>query len=163
MTMRKVVAALGLVLLSGCSVQANQPELGFSNITLDGQSRPAVTPSQIPEDSDYAVDSRADIDIEDQQGDGNSVVIEELKVGRDNTFLVIYDTTGLVLASAKASPQSQPVQVSLDIPVTVSQELEAALYLDDGDGVFSLQLDRPLVDYEGEIVHEDFYYRVVSN
>ena len=161
--MRKVVAALGLVLLSGCSVQANQPELGFSNITLDGQSRPAVTPSQIPEDSDYAVDSRADIDIEDQQGDGNSVVIEELKVGRDNTFLVIYDTTGLVLASAKASPQSQPVQVSLDIPVTVSQELEAALYLDDGDGVFSLQLDRPLVDYEGEIVHEDFYYRVVSN
>ncbi len=161
--MRKVVAALGLVLLTGCSVQANQPELGFSNITLDGQSRPAVTPSQIPEDSDYAVDSRADIDIEDQQGDGNSVVIEELKVGRDNTFLVIYDTTGLVLASAKASPQSQPVQVSLDIPVTVSQELEAALYLDDGDGVFSLQLDRPLVDYEGEIVHEDFYYRVVSN
>ena len=161
--MRKVVAALGLVLLTGCTVQANQPELGFSNITLDGQSRPAVTPSQIPEDSDYAVDSRADIDIEDQQGDGNSVVIEELKVGRDNTFLVIYDTTGLVLASAKASPQSQPVQVSLDIPVTVSQELEAALYLDDGDGVFSLQLDRPLVDYEGEIVHEDFYYRVVSN
>ena len=161
--MRKVVAALGLVALTGCSVQSTQPQLGFNQISLGSQSRPAATPTQIPRDSDYAVDSRAEIDIEDQRGRGDSVVIEELRVGRDNTFLVIYDTRGLVLASAKASPQSQPVQVPLDIPIEVSQELEATLYLDDGDGVFNLQLDRPLVDYEGDIVHEDFYYRVVRD
>ena len=163
MTMRKVLAIVGLIALSGCASQSAGPQVGFSEISLGSQSQPAPTPAQLPQDTDYAVDARAEIDIEDQQGNGGSVVIEELRVGRDNTFLVIYDTTGLVLASAKASPQSQPVQVQLDIPISASQELEATLYLDDGDGVFNLQKDRPLIDYEGEIVHEDFYYRVVSN
>jgi hypothetical protein len=55
------------------------------------------------------------------------------------------------------------VTIKLDYPLESSQELEAALYLDDGDGVFRLADDFPILDDEEELVHEGFYYRLTSN
>jgi len=102
------------------------------------------------------------VDIEDQEGDGTSLAIDEIKVGRANAFLVIYDTSGLVIAETLVTPQSQPVTLLLEIPLTRSQDLQAALYLDDGDGVFELDLDLPLLGEEGKLVHEDFFYKVTN-
>jgi len=64
------------------------------------------------------------------------------------------------LTETLVTPQSQPVTVRLNSPVTTSQELHATLYLDNGDGVFELDLDLPILGEEGKLVHETFYYKV---
>ena len=162
MGMKRILALIVLLSLAGCSAQAPDEFVAFEQITL-GDSEPAAVPVPGNQEVSFVVDASAEIEIEDQRGDGRSVEIEEIRVGREGTFLVIYDGTGLVIASALVSPQSQPVNVELDVILESSQELQAALYLDDGDGEFSIASDLPLVDDEGEIVHEDFDYELVPN
>ena len=162
MGMKRILALIVLLSLAGCSAQAPDEFVAFEQITL-GDSEPAAVPVPGNQEVSFVVDASAEIEIEDQRGDGRSVEIEEIRVGREGTFLVIYDGTGLVIASALVSPQSQPVNVELDVILERSQELQAALYLDNGDGEFSIASDLPLVDDEGEIVHEDFDYELVPN
>ena len=162
MGMKRLLALTLLLPLAGCGAQAPDQLVEFEQITL-GSSEPAPISTPTNQEVSFVVDASAEIEIEDQRGDGRSVEIEEIRVGRDGTFLVIYDRTGLVLTSTPVSPQSQPVNVELEVLVESSQELEAALYLDNGDGEFSLVTDSPLVDDEGEIIHEDFYYELVAN
>lgn len=184
MTMRKVLAIAGIALLSGCSGATNSPILEFASIQLgendvttaepdptsagsEPQPSSGESPSPKPTDSDdeaeYARDRYAEIDIEDQTGNGVSVLIDEIHISGGNSFLVIYDRTGLVLSSTLVTTQSQPVQILLDTPLSSSQELEAVLYLDNGDGRFSLAEDSPILDEDGDLVHEDFDYTVVDN
>ena len=160
MAMKRLLAVFAVFSLAGCTV--TEPVfVQFETIRLGSASaQPTANPSS--GSVGYVVDESAEIEIDDQNGSGSSVLIEEIKVGRDGTFLVIYDSTGLVLASAMVSPQSQPVMVPLEIAISSSQELQAALYLDNGDGVFSLSSDSPVIDDEGELVHEDFQYKLVN-
>lgn len=133
-------------------------------------SSPSATESSSPSASseerddddeiEYAQDRYAEIEIDDQSGDGTSVRISEIQIAGSNSFLVIYNKNGVVLGSALVTAQSQPVQVRLDQPLESSQELEAALYLDNGDGIFRLNEDLPILDEERDLVHEDFYYQV---
>lgn len=169
--MRFFALAMAVGLLAGCSANSTQHQLDFAAVELSGaetgndQNTEASGDASSPEaeEPNYAVDSSAEIDIEDQAGDGQLVQIEEIRVGRSNTFLVIYDSSGVVLASTLVSPQSQPVDVKLERTLTKSSQLEAVLYLDDGDGQFEIDQDSPLIDDEGELVHEDFEYRVSKN
>jgi hypothetical protein len=180
--MKKLIALVPILVLSGCVGAPSEPELQFDSIALgdtgsvataqpsssaaaaeepQASQEPSASPSESESSSDeYAQDRYAEIDIEDQSGDGVMVQIEEIQISGSNSFLVIYDNSGLVLASALVTPQSQPVTIKLQVPITKSQELEAVLYLDDGDGVFDLNKDFPILDDEQELVHEDFYYRV---
>ena len=176
--MRKVAVVVLMLSLAGCSTSSAAPMEDLEAITL-GQQQSGVNTSaandsgegEQPSDSDepqpdaqtYARDRNAEIDIEDQTGDGSSISIDEIEISGGNSFLVIYDSTGLVLASALVTAQSQPVTIKLDYPLASSQELEAALYLDDGDGEFSLASDFPILDDEEELVHEDFYYRLTRD
>ena len=178
MAMRKVFALVLTLSLGGCALDTGSPAPELQPISL-GQTAPNEDPSptteasaseqpseplQTPTDPPpFARDRFAEIDIEDQAGDGRSVSIDEIEISGGNSFLVIYDSTGLVLASALVTAQSQPVKIKLDYPLESSQELEAALYLDDGDGEFSLANDYPILDDEDELVHEDFYYRITSD
>ena len=185
MAMKRLAAVLPLLLITGCAATQSPPELQFDAITLgDGgtvataqpsksesaQTEPtyeSADPSASPEASEseaieYATDRYAEIDIEDQSGDGSALLIEEIKISGANSFLVIYDSNGLVHASALVTPQSQPVMIKMQIPISDSQEMEAVLYLDDGDGQFNLNQDFPILDDENELVHEDFYYRVTN-
>lgn len=158
-----VIAAL----LTGCSTTSAQHQLDFAAVELSGESsttsKPQPTEPAASEEPNYAVDRSAEIDIEDQSGSGSLVQIEEIRVGRSNTFLVIYDSDGIVLASTLVSPQSQPVNVELERTLAKSSRLEAVLYLDDGDGQFEIGEDSPLIDDEGELVHEDFDYTLTKN
>lgn len=161
MGVKKLAIFAATLLLSGCAVSQADPQLSFTKIDLQNpQASPTQKPAEPDQDFDYAVDARAEIEIDDQVGNGRSVMIEEIRVGREGTFLVIYDGSGLVLGTTEVSPQSQPVTVELAVELERSQELQATLYLDNGDGVFDLNTDLPLLDYEGELIHEDFYYRV---
>ena len=184
--MKKLIALVPILVLTGCVGAPSEPELQFDSIALgetgsvataqpsssaaaadepqpsqDPSQEPSASPSESESSSDeYAQDRYAEIDIEDQTGDGVMVQIEEIRISGSNSFLVIYNTSGLVLASALVTPQSQPVTIKLQVPITSSQDLEAVLYLDDGDGVFDLNKDFPILDYEQKLVHEDFYYTV---
>jgi len=153
---------LATLTLNGCSSAPAKDFENFDAISLGDNPAPAPTKTFDPAGQEYANDPSAEVDIEDQEGDGTSLDIDEIKVGRANAFLVIYDTSGLVIAETLVTPQSQPVTLLLEIPLTRSQDLQAALYLDDGDGVFELDLDLPLLGEEGKLVHEDFFYKVTN-
>lgn len=165
------VAALMFIGLAGCTSASDRtvaelPEirLGTDAGTNANDESPAATESPDSENGvqEYAYDPQAEIDIDDQSGDGSRIILDEISVGRNNAYLVIYDLSGQVLATALVTPFSQPVSIVLEKPVTVSQELQAALYLDDGDGNFELDEDLPLIGEENELAHEDFDYRVTG-
>lgn len=186
--MKKLIALVPILVLSGCVGAPSEPELQFEAISLgetgsvataqpsssaaaaeepqpvqESTEEPSASPSESESSSiEYSQDRYAEIDIEDQSGDGVMVQIEEIRISRSSSFLVIYDNSGLVLASALVTPQSQPVTIKLEVPITKSQELEAVLYLDDGDGFFDLNRDFPILDDDSELVHEDFDYRVTG-
>ena len=107
-----------------------------------------------------AADSVADLEVEDQYGNGRSVTVTSVILGRGQAWLAVSDLGGNVLGVKELSPRAQPVTVNLQPPVTMSQELLAALYLDDGDGSFDAKRDTLMVDEEGEPVSEDFDYIV---
>ena len=168
--MRYLSLLLATTLLAGCSSLPPENQLNFKVVELRGdqvantKEDETETPATESDSTvHFAVDRSAEIEIEDQIGNGELILIEEIRVGRANSFLVIYDSTGTVLSANLVSPQSQPVTVRLDRPLSKSAKLEAVLYLDDGDGEFNLDKDSPLVDAENEIVHEDFDYTVAKN
>ena len=175
--MRKTALLLAALMLSGCAAGPSGPTLEFESVDLlaptdaeseGSQNEQTSEPVQSePADEEVrpesAIDRFAEIEIEDQSGDGISVLIDEIQISAGNAFLVIYDSSGMVLGSTLVTPQSQPVRLRLDLPIETSQELEAALYLDDGDGKLSINDDIPIYDDERELVHEDFYYRVSVN
>ena len=100
------------------------------------------------------------MDIDDQAGDGTYIRIDEIELERGNAFLVVYNLSGIVLAEVFVTPQSQPVTLLMDAPLLGSQQLQATLYLDNGDGIFELDEDLPIIGEEGELVHESFWYSV---
>lgn len=113
-----------------------------------------------PMPTNPAADSIADLEVDDQWGNGTEVTVTSVMLGRGPAWLVISDLGGNVLGTKQVSPRTQPVTVQLQPPVTMSQELIASLYLDDGDGRFDTQSDTMMVDEEAETVTEDFDYVV---
>ncbi len=160
MSVKRVLGLLTVLALSGCSTQAQVPLVDFDRVELGNPTQSVTAPA--PTVEGYVVDSAANIHIDDQVGDGNSVAIEELRVGRSGTFLVIYDNSGLVIATQMVSPQSQPVNIALDKTLDQTQELQAVLYLDNGDSIFDLKTDTPIVDANGVLIHGDFEYKMSS-
>ena len=161
MSKLRIAALICLPLvLTGCSQAPEKDFVGFETLTLTAEPTPDTQATETPKSEQFVNDPSAEISIDDQTGDGKSIKIHEIHVGRGNAFLVIYDEGGLVIAQAVVTPQSQPVTIYLDYQITQSQALQAALYLDDGDGLFQLDLDHPILGEEGKLVHEDFNYKV---
>ena len=145
--------------LTACSTAGpSQANGDLAPINLASPSNPPP-PREHEESEDGSRDRWVELDFDDQFGDGKTVVIESLAVSRVS-FLVIFNKQGSVLAATLVSPRSQPVSITLDQPLSNSQELIARLYKDDGDGVFDINLDTVLRDDENEIVEEDFDYRL---
>jgi hypothetical protein len=159
--MSLVAAAVAVPLfVAGCTSSATpaaQPSAPTDAIELPAQS-PVPPPAQ--QDGLVAPDPFADVEVDDQFGNGREVAVTSVLLSRGPAVLVISDMTGQVLGTKKVTPRSQPVSVQLDRPVTVSQELLATLYLDNGNGQFNPQKDSPMIDDEGEPVSEDFDYVV---
>ena len=96
------------------------------------------------------VDPTADLDIDDQRGDGSQVIVESLATSLTGVTLVLLDSKGKTVAAIPVAPGVQPVAVELDVTLVRSQELRGVLMAPDGAGM--------LVDDEGEVVEEDFDY-----
>lgn len=150
-----------VALLSGCTpVQTEVAK--FETITLGTPSTVAPTkePTENPAENSPVSDSFAELDIDDQEGSGLEVQVEEVRLSLGKAFLVISTSQSEVVGYAVVTPDSQPVVIELNNKVTFSQKLSAALYLDNGDEVFSVDSDRALKDEDGELVEEDFDYFV---
>lgn len=152
----KVVLAAGaLVALAACSGGTPSSET-VSTAPSEAIVLPDATTAS---PTSPASDLIADIEVDDQVGDGTEVIVTSVQLGRGPAWLVVTDLPGNVLGTKKVSPRTQPVTVPLKPPVTQSQELIATLYLDDGNGNFDNK-DAVMVDDEGEPVSEDFDYVV---
>ena len=109
---------------------------------------------------DYVIDY-AELEIEDQVGDGTIVAIDEVSTSLASALIVISNRSGSVLGVGKASANSTPVSIVLSTPVTTSQELYAQLFSDNGNGGYD---SSDLVVFESledrEPIIEDFEYVV---
>ncbi len=122
-----------------------------------GSSAPVAAP--VTGDGPSRVtDPSADLDIDDQVGDGRSVVIEAVDTDLPAVHIVIETRDGVVLGSDLRTAGLQPVTLRLDEPVPGTAELVGRMLADDGDGILDVGADRPVIDDEGEQVAEDFDY-----
>jgi hypothetical protein len=103
-------------------------------------------------------DPLADLDIDDQVGDGRSVVIEAVDTDLRAVHIVIETRDGQILGSDLRTAGLQPVTLRLDQVVSEPTELVGRMLADDGDGILEVGVDRPVIDDEGEQVAEDFDY-----
>ena len=152
------LALAGPLLIGGCS--SSEP-VG-TTVTAGEGAIELSSPAELPEPTataPTATDPIADLEVDDQAGDGTEVAVTSVLLGREPALLVITDMTGQVLGVKQVSTRSQPTQVELQNPVTTSQELLASLYLDNGNGRFN-PADTPMLDEENEPVSEDFDYVV---
>lgn len=121
-----------------------------------------------------ARDPEAELEVEDQRGDGSSVAVEEVRLSAGDGWVVITGPDDAVLGSAAVarSDAEAPLTVPLDVAVTGGPEvrLVATLRLDDGDGALDPALDPVVVDEdrqgdegsvdEDDLVRDAFDYRV---
>lgn len=154
-----LMAFLATGTLSACSSHS----IETTNLTAIQLSSPSPSSSSTTTESEPAPntpvsDSFAELDIEDQGGPGQRVEVEEVRLSLGLAFLVITKKDGTILGYATATPDSQPVSVQLTSAISSSQELIGTLFLDNGDGQFSMETDVRIRDDEGEIIEEDFDY-----
>lgn len=160
--------------LEGATPSASQPSESQSPATTQA-AQPGSSPSATSNDDDSdsedsesssssatttVYDREAELGIEDQVGNGKTVVIEEFEVNIDNLWLVIRTKSQRVLLAMLTNTESKPVTVQLNSAITSSQELFAYLYLDNGDGYFDSELDSVVYEEPGELIEEDFMYEV---
>lgn len=150
------LVAVAVLTTAACANGADQVS-EESSVPSDAIVLPEAT-AAMP--TNPGADSIADLEVDDQWGNGTEVTVTSVMLGRGPAWLVISDLGGNVLGTKQVSPRTQPVTVTLQPAVTMSQELLATLYLDDGDGRFDRQEDTMMVDEEAETVTEDFDYVV---
>lgn len=150
------VAGLVGVAVAGCTSQSATPADEGQNapVQLNTDRQATETAVSSPRDP------KADIDVDDQSGDGGEVTIESVTTSIPKGFVVITDENGRILGVSEVTPGIQPVTIRLDNPVPSTQELVASLRQDDGDGRLDVETDELVFDDENEVVLEDFDYLV---
>jgi hypothetical protein len=111
-------------------------------------------------------DDDAELDVEDQSGDGSSVRVEEVQLSRTDGFVAIFTEDGDTLlghAAVERSDDERSLSVPLDQPLTETSRLVAVLHADDGDGTFDAASDPRVTDDDDdddEFESDRFTYRV---
>lgn len=107
-------------------------------------------------------DDDAELDVDDQGGDGSQVVIDEARLTSGVGLVVVVDPVTRAVLGSVAIPQggARDLRVPLSPAVTGSRELVAMLYADDGDGEFDPSRDGRIVEDDGDAETEDFDYTV---
>jgi hypothetical protein len=182
---RVVAAVAAATLLAGCASGTQElgsepavslaPAASGAPVPQEASSAPPAPPAGagasqdddaddvIPVGAATVLDTTAEVEVEDQAGDGRSVEVEQVRPGAEPGFVVVYDAGRVVLGSAYLSTGVRALAMELDTPVRAGQQLVAALFRDDGDGTFDPRTDRLVVeedddDPDGEPVTEDFDY-----
>lgn len=146
------------VTLTGCGSDRGPVTAGAA-IVLASPAAPATTlpatpPATPPPPGTPVIDRRAELDIDDQAGDGRRVRVRAVRTSLPMARLVIMDARGAVLGSDVVTPGVQVVTVRLDRPVRASGELVARLVTGTPERM------APIHDGDGEPEEEDFDYRL---
>ncbi len=122
---------------------------------LDDQDDDARHAALVVGPAGTVADERAELDVEDQRGDGRSIVIEEVDFSGAEALVAIFDAGGNVIGSLVVPSGTHAGIITLDRRVESSQRLLAALFRDaNGNGV--IDDSDPVLAEEGEPVIEDF-------
>ncbi len=123
---------------------------GMASVSPSPSGNPSASTSGGPSAGEASSSTDAELEVEDQRGDGSTITVEEAVTGAGDGFVAIYRADQLLGSVAVGPP---PLTVQLDTPVPATGELQAVLFSDDGDG----QLD-PAVEQRLDV--EDFDYTV---
>jgi hypothetical protein len=121
---------------------------GVASPTPGLTNQPSASTSGGPSAGEASSDAGAELEVEDQRGDGRTVAVQEAKTTSGTGFVAVYRGDQL-LGSVPVG--SGALTVQLDTPVPATGELEAVLFADDGDGQLDAAKDSRLED-------EDFDY-----
>jgi hypothetical protein len=114
-------------------------------------ANPSASTSGGPSAGEASSDTGAELSVEDQSGDGQTVAVEQASTTVGTGFVAVYEGDQL-LGSLPVG--SGPLTVQLDTPVTASGELQVVLFGDDGDdefdGAVDPRLDEADIDYTVE-------------
>lgn len=152
------------IALSGCSSATGAAPEGVDLAPivvadLDGESQSSLpSAASVTGEMLSVTDASADLDIDDQAGDGRTVIIESVDTDLQAVHIVIETQDGQVLGSDLRTAGLQPVTMRLNQMVPESMELVGQMLADDGDGILEIGIDGPVIDDEGEQVAEDFDY-----
>jgi hypothetical protein len=107
-------------------------------------------------------DPEAEVEAEDQSGNGSEVTVEEVELSSGPGHLVVVARESqTVLGTSAVRPGSESsIAVTLAPPLDRDQTLAVMLFADDGDGRFDPATDGRIVDDEGEPVLDDLDYRL---
>lgn len=97
------------------------------------------------------------LDVDDQAGDGRTVLVDEAAVPGSG-HVAVFAADGRLLGSSPVSGLTGPIAVRLDQPASGPTQLRAVLYADDGDGTFDPTKDPRVVDDDGDLEDEGFDY-----
>lgn len=166
------VAAGTTALLTACGSGASTtpvaplaaPQVATSTAAAPSTVAPGTRPAPVADDD-------ANVDADDQSGDGAAVAVRDVRLAGGPGWVVIRtDDDGRGLGAEAVGPgRSGPGTVTLSEPVPATDDdLMAALHLDDGDGAFDESRDPAVLDdgqddadRDGDDVEDDdFDYRV---
>lgn len=159
-TRRTAVAALAsaaLLAVSACS--EDLPDQAIRPAAADAST--AASPT-LPAGGEVE-DPAAELDLEDQSGDGSAVVVEEVGLATGHGLVVVTragDTTPIGAAVVRDGGVLG-LTVVLDERLTSDERIRAVLYVDvDQDGAFDPAKDSVVVDDDGDIEADDADYRL---
>jgi hypothetical protein len=129
--------AAALILLSGCGDDAPEGDAPASSPATAGET--TVAP-----EGESGSDQQADLEFEDQSGDGSSVVVDTVSAPQGGFVVVTAEGADAPLGSVQVKVgTTDDVEVPLDTPLTADTDLTATLYADtDGDGAFDPTADQ---------------------
>jgi hypothetical protein len=140
--------------------------------TSAGASTPAASPTQSPATTGAPAvpapfrDDDAEVEAENQSGDGRTVRITEVQLSRADGFVAVYtaDREQLlgVAAVKRSTDDDRPVTVRLDRPLTEDTQLLVELHADNGNGRFDPEADPRVAgnDDDNELEVDRLTYRV---
>ncbi|WP_138758018.1 DUF7282 domain-containing protein [Modestobacter altitudinis] len=126
-----------IILLSGCGDDAPEGDAPPSSPATAGET--TVAP-----EGQSGSDQQADLEFEDQSGDGSSVVVDTVSAPQGGFVVVTAEGSDVPLGSVRVQVgTTDDAEVPLDAPLTADTDLTATLYADtDGDGGFDPSADQ---------------------
>ena len=132
------------------TAQPSPSTSGSASPSTSPSANPSASTSGGPSAGEASSDTGAELEVEDERGDGRTVTIERASTSGGTGFVAVYSGDQL-LGSVPVG--SGTLTVQLDAPVPATGELQAVLFDDDGDSQFDGAKDPRLDD-------EDFDYSV---
>ena len=155
-TLLAALAASAALVLAACS-----QDLPDQAIRPAADDAAAASPS-LPAGGEVE-DSGAELDLEDQSGDGSAVVVEEVGLASGHGLVLVTRAgeTRPIGAAVVRDGGARGLTVVLNERLTQDTRIRAVLFVDvDEDGAFDPAEDSVVVDNDGDVEADDADYRL---